>query len=608
MSKPEPLSNDQIYLGDFLLKRLEQIGVATMFGVPGDFNLTFLDLVESNPNIDWVGCCNELNAGYAADGYSRIKQNQLNALTADGQHKTQGGVRGLSALLTTFGVGELSAINAIAGAYSERVPIVHIVGVPSTKLQDKGALLHHTLGDNTFNAYETATRPFTKAQAFLKGPRDAAQEIDRVLKVAIETAHPTYLSLPTDLVFHPVPKSLLDTPVIPETPVGVDDKNTLPTGEEIDSEGQRMVNFVKDEIVRLWDQAKNPAILVDACAMRYGVEHLVQDLVTATGANYFSTPLGKGALPEDPAKGFGGVYIGDLTDKDVKDAFESADLVINVGSLPSDFNTGEFTAQRPKEITIELHSDHTKVQFATYPDISFHTLLPLLTTSLTKKDSVPAPKDAGLVKKIPDGAKDEMVKQEAFWPLMGTFFKEDDIILAETGTSSFGLIDVPVPKGSSVLSQVLYGSIGWATPATLGAAVAAKEAGKPRRTILFTGDGSLQLTVQDISTMIRQGLKPILVVLNNESYVIEKVIHGPEATYNKIALWDWQKLLSVFDSEGLRTKSWKASTRGELEDILANHDFAKADKLQLLEVRMGPLDAPRALIEQAKLTAQLNSA
>lgn len=402
----------------------------------------------------------QLNAAYAADGYSRIKQNQLNSFTADGKHKTQGGVRGLSALLTTFGVGELSAINGIAGAYSERVPIIHIVGVPSTKLQGKGALLHHTLGDGAFNAYETATRPFTKAQAFLRGPRDAAQEIDRVLKVAIETAHPTYLSLPTDLVFHPVPASLLDTPVIPENPVGVDEKGVLPTGEEIDSEGQRIVNFVKDEIVRLWDKSKNPIILVDACAIRYGVTHLVQDLVDATGAKYFSTPLGKGALAEDFTKGFGGVYIGDLTNPDVKSAVEAADLTILVGSLPSDFNTGEFTAQRPKEQTIELHSDHTQVQFATYPDISFHTLLPLLTASLKKKDTVEVPKEAGLVQNIPDGAKDEMVKQEAFWPMMGTFFKDDDIILAETGTSSFGMIDIGLPHGASFLSQVLYGSIG----------------------------------------------------------------------------------------------------------------------------------------------------
>ena len=432
-------------------------------------------------------------------------------------------MRGLSALLTTFGVGELSAINGIAGAYSERVPILHIVGVPSTKLQSEGALLHHTLGDGQFNAYETATRPFTKAQAFLRGPRDAAQEIDRVLKVALETAHPTYLSLPTDLVFHPVPASLLDTPVIPETPVGVDQKDVLPTGEEIDSEGLRMVNFVKDEVVRLWDQAKNPIFLVDACVLRYGCAHLVQDLVNATGAKYFSTPLGKGALPEDFSKGFGGVYIGDLTNPDVKEAVEAADLTILVGSLPSDFNTGEFTAKRPKEQTIELHSDHTAVQFAEYAGVSFHTLLPLLTASLKKKATVEVPKDGGLVQQIPEGAKDEMVKQEAFWPLMGTFFREDDIILAETGTSSFGMIDVKLPTGASFISQVLYGSIGFATPATLGAAIAAKEAERPRRTILFTGDGSLQLTVQDISTMIRQGVKPILVVLNNEAYVIERV-------------------------------------------------------------------------------------
>lgn len=185
------LADGKVYLGDYLLARLAQLDVKLMFGVPGDFNLTFLDLVEGSKDIEWLGCCNELNAAYACDGYARIKQDQASKSQVDGKTKTQGGVRGLSALLTTFGVGELSAINGIAGAYSERVPILHIVGVPSTKLQNKGALLHHTLGDGKFNPYEIAARNFSTAQAFLRGPENAAEEIDRVLRVAIDTAKPT---------------------------------------------------------------------------------------------------------------------------------------------------------------------------------------------------------------------------------------------------------------------------------------------------------------------------------------------------------------------------------------------------------------------------------
>ncbi|KAM0754818.1 pyruvate decarboxylase [Meredithblackwellia eburnea MCA 4105] len=610
MSTPGELKSDEIYLGNYLFERLAQLGVKPIFGVPGDFNLVLLDLLEDSGKVEWVGCCNELNASYAVDSYVRVKQVQLNESDNTPEHKTQGGVRGLGALVTTYGVGELSAMNGVAGAYAERVPFIHIVGVPSSKLQKKGALLHHTLGEQLnpdFTVYEKAAQSVTKAQAFLKDPRTAAEEIDRVLRVALETARPTYVTVPTDFVFLPVDKKRLDTPVVPPPPL-VQTPALLPTGDKITPEKKDVVHFVVNEIERLWLKAKNPILLVDACAIRYGVVHLVRDLVEATSIKYFSTPMGKGALDEDPARGFGGVYIGDITDDEVKTAVESADLTILVGSLKSDFNTGEFSYKMKQEEMIELHSDHTVVQYANYPGVSFHTLLPVLARTLKPKDVEPTPKAAGLAREIPAGDPKAMVKQEAFWPLWGKFFKDHDIILAETGTSSFGVIDVQLPKGATLISQVLYGSIGYAGGALLGALKAAQESRFKRRTILFIGDGSLQLTVQDISTMLRQGLKPIIVVLNNDGYVIERLIHGPERVYNDISRWKWQELLSFFNADNVPSKSWLANTREEFEAILGDAEFAAADKCQLLEVKMDRLDAPRALVLQAKLSADLNAA
>lgn len=152
---PPQLRPNQVYLAEYLIARLEQVGVLKAFGVPGDFNLELLDFFEpkskspsnelsaenlkklesKSDKIQFIGCCNELNAGYAADGYARISKAKIGCL------------------ITTFGVGELSAMNAQAGAYSERVPFVHIVGIPSTKLSKAGALLHHTLGDGS--AYDS---------------------------------------------------------------------------------------------------------------------------------------------------------------------------------------------------------------------------------------------------------------------------------------------------------------------------------------------------------------------------------------------------------------------------------------------------------------------
>ena len=114
-----------ISISDYLILRLQKLGVSEFFGLPGDYNFNIIKSVENNPDTNWIGCTNELNAGYAADGYARIK--------------------GYGALITTYGVGELSAINAIAGAMAENVPIMKIVGVPSTKHIENKTLLHHNL-------------------------------------------------------------------------------------------------------------------------------------------------------------------------------------------------------------------------------------------------------------------------------------------------------------------------------------------------------------------------------------------------------------------------------------------------------------------------------
>jgi pyruvate decarboxylase len=411
------------------------------------------------------------------------------------------------------------------------------------------------------------------------------------------SAKPSYLTFPTDLVFSPVDASLLETPIL---------DLSLPL--EISSAQSEREAFVVQEITRIWDSAKNPVFLIDACALRYGVTDLAEQLIKSTGTMYFSTPMGKGGLAEDPKKGFGGIYMGSISHDDVKTCFEKADLAILIGSIQSDFNTGEFSYTLKADRMIQLHSDSTVVQYASYPGVTFHAVLPLLITSLKPKPHDPEsiPPLSVLNHVIPSGSASSMVTQEAFWPLWGKFLQKNDIVVAETGTSSFGILDVPLPENGILVSQVLWGSIGWATGATLGVLMAAKEAKMKRRTILFTGDGSLQLTVQEIATMLRQGLKPIICVLNNDGYAIERLIHGPTRVYNNISHWKWQELLSFFNADNIPHRSWLAENRGEFEAILANEDFAKADRCQLIEVKMDRLDGPRALVQQAALSAKLN--
>lgn len=154
-------------ISDYLLDRLAELGVGSVFGVPGDYTLSLLDHVVAHPVLEWVGCANELNAGYAADGYGRM--------------------RGAAALMTTFGVGELSAINAVAGSFAEHVAVVHIVGAPSSGTQAAGRIVHHSLGDGIFTQFLEMHDKITCARAALS-PETACSEIDRVL-TAVRSHH-----------------------------------------------------------------------------------------------------------------------------------------------------------------------------------------------------------------------------------------------------------------------------------------------------------------------------------------------------------------------------------------------------------------------------------
>ena len=123
---PSTISSSEATLGRHLARRLVQVGVTDVFSVPGDFNLTLLDHLIAEPGLNLVGCCNELNAGYAADGYARS--------------------RGVGACVVTFTVGGLSVINAIAGAFSENLPVICIVGGPNSNDFGSHRILHHTIG------------------------------------------------------------------------------------------------------------------------------------------------------------------------------------------------------------------------------------------------------------------------------------------------------------------------------------------------------------------------------------------------------------------------------------------------------------------------------
>ncbi|TPX68206.1 hypothetical protein SpCBS45565_g03251 [Spizellomyces sp. 'palustris'] len=560
-----------ITVGDYILTRLKELGCDMVFGVPGDFNMEFLDQIEDFDGVGWGYNATELGAGYAADGYARIK--------------------GLGAICTTFGVGELSAVNANAGSFAEMVPVVHIVGTPSTVSQSKGAVLHHTLGNGDFQVFMRMFKEVTVAQASIV-PENAAAEIDRVLTTCVKKRRPVYIGLPSDVAFKKI--------TVEMTPLDV-----RPTENPEKPEEEAI-----DHILQALTQAKNPAILIDGCAQRYHVEKEVREFVDQSGFPVYEAPMGKCIISEFHPH-FRGSYVGKLTPDPVRKELESADVVVMVGSIKSDFNTGGFTFQIPQGRLIELHSDHTTVFYATYQNVGFRGLLKKLSQRLTPRPwNLPPPTFSGTEGVAGDDQSE--IRHSYFWNALGKYLgAEPYIVTAETGTSSFGTSMQRLADGSAYISQVLWGSIGYATAAALGAAVAGRELKKPLRTVLVTGDGSFQLTAVELSTFLRHKLNPIIIIVNNDGYTIERYIHGKERKYNRTAMWNYANALQFFsvpqDKElvskiGLQRR---ITQKGEVEAALSQA-FAQKDAIHILEVVTPKLDAPNGMVKTAERAAAEN--
>ncbi|MCV2512927.1 indolepyruvate decarboxylase [Leclercia pneumoniae] len=532
-------------VADYLLDRLTDCGVDHLFGVPGDYNLQFLDHVIDSPDIGWVGCANELNAAYAADGYARCK--------------------GFAALLTTFGVGELSAINGVAGSFAEHVPVLHIVGAPGSASQKKGELLHHTLGDGEFRHFYNMSESITVAQALLT-EQNACYEIDRVLIAMLRERRPGYLMLPADVAKKPA------TPPV----------NAL-IDERYESDGFRLEAFRQAAEQRL-AMSERTALLADFLVLRYGLQKQLQQWVCETPIAHATMLMGKGIFDERKP-GFYGTYSGSASSAAVSEAIEGADTVICVGTRFTDTLTAGFTHTLTQQQTIEVQPHASRVGDTWFTGIPMTQAIEVLHRLCREQsDGRNLPN-----RPLPSTAMHHgSLTQDSFWKTLQTFIRPGDIILADQGTSAFGAIDLCLPNEVNFIVQPIWGSIGY----TLAAAFGAQTACPDRRVIAITGDGAAQLTIQELGSMLRDNQHPLILVLNNEGYTVERAIHGPEQRYNDIALWDWTKIPQALSLD-CQAECWRVSETVQLAEVLEK--VAHSERLSLIEVMLPKHDIPPLL-------------
>lgn len=531
-------------VADYLLDRLAGCGVGHLFGVPGDYNLQFLDHVIEHPNVCWVGCANELNAAYAADGYARVS--------------------GVGALLTTFGVGELSAINGIAGSYAEYVPVLHIVGAPCRGAQRRGELMHHTLGDGDFQHFYRMQQAVTTASAVLD-EQNACYEIDRVLRAMLIERRPGYLMLPADVAKQPAtpPNDILIVPL-----------------SEPESSVAEAFRYHARE--RLLDSPR-VALLADFLALRFGLQPVLQRWMAETPMAHATLLMGKGLFDErHPA--FVGTYSAGASSDYVRLSIEDADTIFCVGTQFVDTLTAGFTQQLPQERTIEVQPHASRIGTSWFNIPMEQAVTTLRELCLEMSFSLPPERPPVARIQVEKGP----LTQENFWHTVQQYLAPNDIILVDQGTAAFGAAALSLPCGAEVLVQPLWGSIGYALPAAFGAQTACPD----RRVILIIGDGAAQLTIQELGSTLRDGQSPVILLLNNDGYTVERAIHGANQRYKDIAAWSWTLVPQAFSRE-CQAECWRVTQAVQLEEVLAR--LSHPQRLSLIEVVLPKADLPELL-------------
>ncbi len=549
-------------VGKYLATRLAELGVGHYFTVPGDYNLIFLDELLKVDQLRMISCCNELNAGYAADGYARA-------------------TGGLSAVVVTYSVGGLSALNAIAGAYAEDLPIVAISGAPNTNSTAEYEVLHHTLGKVDYDYVREIFARVTADAVTIVHPTEAAGQIDRALDTALIQRKPVYLEVACNIaaaeISAPHPREF--THRAPSDPTSL--------------------HGAVEHAATLLNQAQKPLLLVGPKVRAGGAVEELRHLADAAEYAVAVTPDAKSFFDETHPN-YMGIYWGPVGTPGCSSIVESSDQCLLVGGNFTDYSTTGHTTLVERRKSIDVRTDHVIVAGEYYDDVAMADFLRQLTGGLNRnattvqaferiKEDRPA---------FTPGASGEPISTQQLFAHIQQLLTPDSSVIAETGDSWFNGMNLSLPSGGRFEIQMQYGSIGWSVGATLGYCL-----GRPKRKVVACiGDGSFQLTAQELSTMLRYHAKPIIFLINNGGYTIEVEIHdGP---YNTINNWQYSQLVEVFDGAGGAGWGCRVTTEAELADAISK---AKShDGLSLIEVQIDRDDCSKNLLEWGSHVAKNN--
>jgi indolepyruvate decarboxylase len=519
-------------LATALLQGLKDHGAREIFGIPGDFVLPFFKVVEESGILPHYTLSHEPGVGFAADAAARYH-------------------RGLGVAVVTFGAGAFNLVNAVAGAYAERSPVVVIAGAPGARERASGFVVHHQA--RSIDTQMAVFREITCDQALLTDAETAPAEIARVLRNARERALPVYIELPRDMAGAPAAA----VPVLPRRAADPD-----------------ALAECADEIIEKLAQASDPVILVDVEIRRYDLEPRVTMLARKLGIPVVTTFMGRG-LMEDAPDVLLGTYLGAAGDPAITRLVEDADALLLLGVILSDTNFALSQRRLDPRRTMLAFDREVRVGHHVYPDVPIGDLIEALASRARPLGAGNARAGNRPAVDYQRGLKadDRAIDPSDIAAAINDLFDRHGAMpmTADMGDCLFTAMEI---ENTALAAPGYYAGMGFGVPAGIGVAAATG-----RRPLILVGDGAFQMTGWELGNCRRYGFDPIVVLFNNASWEMLRAFQ-PESRFNDLDDWNFAALAPSLGGYGERV-----ATRRQLKEAL-DRAVARRGRFSLVEVML----------------------